>query len=126
MLRPARRACDPAALPDLLAILRKTSSARLRASAVVAMGGIDHADAAASILKNAATQVVQRRDELMLELMGHQGLGWEGEGYTEDELGAVRGWLSGKAMSIYGGSSEIQNNIIAKNILGLPETTQRG
>jgi alkylation response protein AidB-like acyl-CoA dehydrogenase len=29
-------------------------------------------------------------------------------------------------MSIYGGSSEIQNNIIAKNILGLPETTQRG
>ena len=46
--------------------------------------------------------------------MGHQGLGWEGEGFTEDELGAVRGWLSGKAMSIYGGSFEIQNNIIAK------------
>ena len=38
----------------------------------------------------------------------------------------MRGWLGGKAMSIYGGSFEIQNNIIAKNILGLPETTQRG
>jgi alkylation response protein AidB-like acyl-CoA dehydrogenase len=58
--------------------------------------------------------------------MGHQGLGWEGEGFTSEELEAVRGWLGGKAMSIYGGSFEIQNNIIAKNILGLPENTQRG
>jgi alkylation response protein AidB-like acyl-CoA dehydrogenase len=37
---------------------------------------------------------------------------------------AVRGWLSGKAMSIYGGSFEIQNNIISKRILGLPDPTQ--
>jgi len=29
-------------------------------------------------------------------------------------------------MSIYGGSYEVQKNIIAKNILGLPETTQKG
>jgi alkylation response protein AidB-like acyl-CoA dehydrogenase len=82
--------------------------------------------AVASILKNAAAKVAQERAELLVELMGHQGLGWEGEGYSEDELGAVRGWLTGKAMSIYGGSFEIQNNIIAKNILGLPENTQRG
>ena len=38
----------------------------------------------------------------------------------------MRGWLMGKAVSIYGGSAEIQKNIIAKNILGLPENTQRG
>jgi alkylation response protein AidB-like acyl-CoA dehydrogenase len=82
--------------------------------------------AAASILKNAASSVLQDRAELMIELMGYNGLGWEGEGFTKDELAAVRGWLSGKAMSIYGGSFEIQNNIIAKNILGLPENTQRG
>ena len=68
----------------------------------------------------------QERAELTLELMGHSGLGWEGEGFSQDELDAVRNWLSGKAMSIYGGSYEIQNNIIAKNILGLPENTQRG
>ena len=36
----------------------------------------------------------------------------------------MRSWLSGKAMSIYGGSAEIQNNIISKRILGLPDTTQ--
>jgi alkylation response protein AidB-like acyl-CoA dehydrogenase len=38
----------------------------------------------------------------------------------------VRNWLSGKAISIYGGSYEVQKNIISKNILGLPETTQKG
>jgi alkylation response protein AidB-like acyl-CoA dehydrogenase len=82
--------------------------------------------AAASILKNAASQVAQTRAELLVEMMGHQGLGWDGEGFAENELQAVRGWLTTKAISIYGGSFEVQNNIIAKNILGLPENTQRG
>lgn len=82
--------------------------------------------AVASILKNSATTVAQARAELTVEFMGHRGLGWEGEGFSAEELATVRGWLTGKAMSIYGGSFEIQNNIIAKNILGLPETTQRG
>lgn len=82
--------------------------------------------ATASILKNAATNVAQARAELTLEVMGHSGLGWEGAGYDAQELSAVRGWLAGKSMSIYGGSYEIQNNIISKNILGLPEKTQQG
>ena len=82
--------------------------------------------AAASILKNAASSVAQERAELLIEILGHRGLGWEGDGYSPEELAAVRMWLTGKAMSIYGGSFEIQNNIIAKNILGLPENTQRG
>ncbi|MEN8161358.1 MAG: acyl-CoA dehydrogenase family protein, partial [Myxococcota bacterium] len=99
-----------------LTIARITAEAR----------GNHKVSAAASILKNAASLVAQKRAELLIELMGHQGLGWEGEGYTAQELETVRGWLSGKAMSIYGGSFEIQNNIIAKNILGLPENTQRG
>ena len=78
---------------------------------------------APSVLKNSATAVAQTRAELTLELMGHDGLGWEGEGFTSDEIVSVRGWLAGKAMSIYGGSAEIQNNIISKRILGLPDTT---
>ena len=82
--------------------------------------------AAASILKNSATQVAQTKAELTVELMGTQGLGWEGNDFTQQELGHVREWLSGKAMSIYGGSFEVQNNIISKNILGLPEPTQKG
>jgi len=82
--------------------------------------------AAASILKNSATHVAQTKAELTLEVMGNQGLGWEGDVFTKEELGNVREWLAGKAMSIYGGSFEVQNNIISKNILGLPETTQKG
>ena len=82
--------------------------------------------AAASILKNSATAVAQTRAELTLEIMGHQGVAWEGNEFTDEEIQTVRTWLFGKAMSIYGGSLEIQNNIISKNILGLPEHTQKG
>ena len=79
---------------------------------------------AVSVLKNSATHVAQTRSELTLEIMGHQGLGWNGETFKPEEMEAVRGWLFGKAMSIYGGSFEIQNNIISKRILGLPDNTQ--
>jgi len=88
--------------------------------------GGSNANTTASILKNSATWVAQTRAELTLEIMGQQGLGWEGDAFKRDEIEAVRGWLSGKAMSIYGGSQEIQFNIITKAILGLPETTQQG
>ena len=72
-----------------------------------------------SILKKAGTKLGQERAEFAIEIMGRQGLGWEGEGFSESELTGVRGWLFGKATTIYGGSTEIQNNIVAKNILGM-------
>ncbi|MEJ0027223.1 MAG: acyl-CoA dehydrogenase family protein [Rhizomicrobium sp.] len=75
--------------------------------------------AVTSILKNANVRNNQDRAELMVEIMGFQGLGWEGDSYSKNEIDATRTWLSGKAQSIYGGSNEIQNNIIAKRILGL-------
>ena len=53
--------------------------------------------------------------------MGHQGLGWEGAEFEAAELEAVRNWLFGRSMSILGGSNEVQNNIISKRILGLPD-----
>jgi alkylation response protein AidB-like acyl-CoA dehydrogenase len=91
-----------------------------------ARGGNVEVTATASILKNTATDVAQGRSELLLEIMGSQGVGWETGEYSEEEVRTVREWLGGKAMSIYGGSYEVQKNIIAKNILGLPETTQKG
>jgi len=75
--------------------------------------------AVSSIMKNANVRVAQERAELLVEIMGNRGLGWEGEGFDPEEINATRNWLAGKAMSIYGGSNEIQNNIIAKRILGL-------
>jgi alkylation response protein AidB-like acyl-CoA dehydrogenase len=94
------------------------------ARAVAESRGNNEPSNANSVLKNSATHVAQTRAELTLEIMGAQGLGWEGDGFSNDEVEAVRGWLSGKAMSIYGGSAEIQNNIVSKRILGLPDTTQ--
>ncbi|UZK70978.1 acyl-CoA dehydrogenase family protein [Sphingomonas sp. S1-29] len=77
--------------------------------------------ATSSIMKNVGARITQDRAELAIEVMGMQGLGWEGEGFSEDELAQTRTWLWGKAVSIYGGSTEIQNNVIAKRILGMTE-----
>jgi alkylation response protein AidB-like acyl-CoA dehydrogenase len=82
--------------------------------------------AATSVMKNAASRIGQERAELLMEIMGHQGLGWEGRGFSRDELEATRLWLGGKATTIYGGSYEIQNNIIAKQILGLLDLESLG
>ena len=48
--------------------------------------------------------------------------------FKKEELQAVRAWLGGKAGSIFGGSNEVQSNIISKRILGLPDSlaTQTG
>ncbi len=80
--------------------------------------------ATTSVMKNSGTWIGQERAELTLEIMGSQGLGWEGDNFTADELQAVRGWLSGKATTIFGGSQEIQSNIVSKRILGLPDSTR--
>ena len=72
-----------------------------------------------SVLKKVGTKLAQDRSELLIEIRGFQGLGWEGDEFGDDELEDVRGWLFGKAATIYGGSTEVQNNIIAKRVLGM-------
>jgi alkylation response protein AidB-like acyl-CoA dehydrogenase len=92
-------------------------------AAAEAKGNVDPS-ATTSVMKNSSTWVGQERAELLVEIMGHQGLGWSGDDFQKDEIEAVRGWLSGKAWTIFGGSQEIQSNIVSKRILGLPDTTQ--
>ena len=92
--------------------------------AMVEARGNASPSSATSIMKNAGTHLIQERQEMTLEIMGHQGLGWEGGDFSDDELGAVRGWLFGKAFTIFGGSQEVQSNIVSKRILGLPDLTQ--
>jgi len=82
--------------------------------------------ATTSIMKNSGTTIGQQKAELTLEIMGHQGLGWEGDDFTPEEIQAVRGWLGGKATTIFGGSQEIQSNIISKRILNLPDSIGAG
>jgi alkylation response protein AidB-like acyl-CoA dehydrogenase len=77
--------------------------------------------AATSIIKYAAAALAQQRGELMVEAMGHQGLGWEGEAFTPAEILATRGWLRSKGNSIEGGTSEVNLNVVSKRVLGLPD-----
>jgi alkylation response protein AidB-like acyl-CoA dehydrogenase len=82
--------------------------------------------ATTSVMKNSGTWIGQEKAELIVEILGAQGLGWDGESFSKEERDAVRAWLSGKATTIFGGSQEIQSNIVSKRILGLPDTTQNG
>jgi alkylation response protein AidB-like acyl-CoA dehydrogenase len=75
----------------------------------------------AAIMKYAGAKIAHERNELMLEALGQQGLGWEGEGFSPAELSAMRTMLRSKANSIEGGTSEINLNIVAKRVLGLPD-----
>ncbi|MEQ9520658.1 MAG: acyl-CoA dehydrogenase family protein [Parvibaculum sp.] len=77
--------------------------------------------AASSIFKYYGTELNKRRNELIIELMGTQGLGWEGEAFSEEELAAPRNWLRSKGNSIEGGTTEVQMNVISKRVLGLPD-----
>jgi len=77
--------------------------------------------AASSMFKLYATELNKRRKQLRVELAGYQGLGWEGPGFEPGELQITREWLRSRASSIEGGTSEIQLNIIAKRVLGLPD-----
>ncbi len=75
--------------------------------------------AATSIIKYAAAKLNQERTELLVESLGLQGLGWEGDGFSGEELGSIRSMLRAKANSIEGGTSEVNLNVIAKRVLGL-------
>jgi alkylation response protein AidB-like acyl-CoA dehydrogenase len=75
----------------------------------------------ASLFKYYGTEQNKRKFELLLDLMGTRALGWEGYGFDDRELSTTRQWLRSKANSIEGGTSEVQLNVIAKRVLGLPD-----
>ena len=78
--------------------------------------------AATSIFKLVGATLQRDGADLKRDLMGFRGLGAHEEvGFTADELKATEEFLHLRTTTIYGGSSEIQANIIAKRVLGLPE-----
>jgi alkylation response protein AidB-like acyl-CoA dehydrogenase len=72
-----------------------------------------------SIIKYAAAKMNQTKTELQVEAMGHQGLGWDGEGFKGGEIMSTRAMLRAKGNSIEGGTSEVNLNVVAKRVLGL-------
>jgi alkylation response protein AidB-like acyl-CoA dehydrogenase len=74
-----------------------------------------------SLFKLYGTELNQRRQELALSIRGPQALGWEGDGFSAEDLQQTRDWLRSRGNSIEGGTSEIQLNVIAKQVLNLPD-----
>ncbi len=83
-----------------------------------------------SILKIAGTELGQRIDSMFLEASGYYALPYVKDQYAEDfpiddrigegnETNSALRYFNNRKASIYGGSNEIQKNIIAKHVLGL-------
>jgi len=76
---------------------------------------------ASSAVKLTGAVNTQVSQELLLDAMGMNGIGWSGEAFSNDDLETTRDWLRQKALTIAGGTLEVQLNIIAKRVLGLPD-----
>ena len=72
--------------------------------------------ASSSILKMYGTELNKLRQELFMAIGATDALNFD----TDSKGALVRSWLRSKANSIEGGTTEVQLNIIAKRILGLP------
>jgi len=108
---------------DLLAL----EYTELRTLSAVATGGAPGPES--SILKIKGSEIAQRIDELNVEVAGYYMLPFVKEQFMEGFDGEPVGpgtacntgpvYFNNRKASIYGGSNEIQRNIISKAVLGL-------
>ncbi|MFW7378969.1 MAG: acyl-CoA dehydrogenase family protein [Oligoflexus sp.] len=76
---------------------------------------------ASSMFKLYGTELNKRKYELMMDAAGFAGLCWESDPASDQQdWQMTRDWLRSKGNSIEGGTSEVQLNVIAKRVLGLP------
>src|SRR5574337_807734 len=73
-----------------------------------------------SMLKIWATETCQRVTELMVEAAGDLGALLGEVDVDGEEMDILYPFLECRAFTIYGGSSQVQRNILAKNVLDLP------
>lgn len=105
--------------------LTATEFTELRTLSAITEGGSPGPES--SILKIKGTELQQRVTELFVEMLGYYAHPF----FTENEMGSNKAigpdyassvmphYLNFRKVSIYGGSNEIQRNVIAKAILGL-------
>jgi alkylation response protein AidB-like acyl-CoA dehydrogenase len=79
-----------------------------------------------SILKVRGTEIEQRISELAVEAVGYEAMPYittatdnSNDVLTDYAVGATYSYLNNRKLSIFGGSNEIQRNIISKVVLGL-------
>ena len=108
--------------------LKALEMTQLRVVANEARLGHGQPDPASSILKIKGSEIQQATTELLLEVVGPYALPFapdDDHGSNQPPVGPdwagtiAPGYFNMRKVSIYGGSNEIQKNIIAKAILGL-------
>ncbi len=115
------RIADEAFRTRLLRLEMNNRAYQLTQRRVMALTESRAPTTATSILKVKGAEFTQEQAEVKQAAMGMAGIGADDPGFTRSELDANTDWLTTRAVSIYGGTSEIQHNIIAKRVLGLPD-----
>ena len=75
---------------------------------------------ASSAVKLSNALNVQDGDELIVKAIGSNSFQWE-DVEDKEAQSAMKRWLYQKSLTIAGGTKEVQLNIIAKRVLGLPD-----
>jgi len=114
---------DPDVRARIARLEIKLDGLRMQNYRALASASLGHAPGPeASILKLRGSEILQQCMELAMDVMGHNSLEWFNEEGTvpANERGVPSAFNYTRATTIYGGSNEIQKNIIAKFLLGLP------
>lgn len=78
-----------------------------------------------SILKLKGTEIQQRIQKLTMEAGGLYAAAWGGRTVgPKFAKGGTAGYLASRAYTIYGGASEVQKDVIAKNVLGIKRSSR--
>jgi alkylation response protein AidB-like acyl-CoA dehydrogenase len=121
--------CDPSFAGRLARAeidLANLQTTNLRVLAAVAGGGVPGAES--SMLKIRGTELRQELSSLLRRAMGPYAIPYAAEALEDEDatgvgpaaaLAASTQYFNNRKLSIYGGSNEVQRNIIAKSILGL-------
>ena len=112
---------DPAFLERLSVIdVEVTAFSAMFAHAVEIVNAERSLGPEASILKVTGTELLQRIADLLLDAAGSMGSQLPPLGTEDGPVEVARLFLQVRRATIYGGSSEIQRNILARRVLNLP------
>ena len=117
MDEPAFRTKVAALEVDLMAV----EFTELRSLATASAGAAPGPES--SILKLKGTEIQQRIQKLTVEAGGIYSAAWgSAKAGPSFARGGMAGYLSSRAYTIYGGTSEVQKDVVAKNVLGLKKS----
>jgi alkylation response protein AidB-like acyl-CoA dehydrogenase len=75
-----------------------------------------------SFVKLFWSEMSQRMHDTLMEILGPRGLCWQPGPYAVEHGRLVRSYLYYRSATLFAGTSEIQRNILAERVLGLPRS----